>query len=94
MDIRKMTDTMVDRVVRVAWQDRVTFDEIKKSTGLSEREVIKVMRRHLKASSFRCWRKRVWGRTTKHGRLFKQERKALKLPSRLDPFENRDGNWR
>ncbi|MFN7015491.1 MAG: TIGR03643 family protein, partial [Bacteroidia bacterium] len=34
--------------------------------GLNEAEVIQLMRKHLKESSFRRWRKRVQGRTTKH----------------------------
>jgi len=36
---------------------------------LPEKEVIKVMRRSLKPSSFRLWRKRVSGRKTKHRAL-------------------------
>lgn len=66
------------RVIRMAWEDRTTFDEIKKSTGLAESAVIKLMRKSLKPSSFRMWRKRVSGRITKHGKKFSQSRKELK----------------
>ena len=65
-----------DRIIYLAWQDRITFEEIKKETGLSEAEVIKVMRKSLKPSSFRLWRKRVSGRTTKHQKLNWERRKS------------------
>ena len=65
-------------VIRMAWEDRTTFDEIQKTTGLTEPEVIKLMRKSLKPSSFRMWRKRVNGRMTKHAKKFAQSRKELK----------------
>ena len=55
----------------MAWTDRISFDEIKKKTGLNEKEVIKLMRKKLKKKSYILWRKRVRGRITKHRRLFK-----------------------
>ena len=54
------------RIIEMAWEDRTTFDSIKDQFGLSESEVIKIMRKHMKRSSFRMWRKRVSGRKTKH----------------------------
>ena len=48
-----------DWVVWAAWADRITFEEIKKRSGYSESEVIKIMRKKLKPSSFRLWRKRA-----------------------------------
>ena len=59
-------------IIRLAWEDRTTFEEIEERTGLTEREVIAVMRRELKPSSFRMWRKRVSGRVTKHRKLLRQ----------------------
>ncbi len=61
----------------MAWEDRTTFEDIQQKMGLSEAEVIKVMRGSLKPSSFRLWRKRVSGRVTKHGKKFRQSRKDL-----------------
>ena len=58
-------------IIGMAWADRVSFDEIKKKTGLSEKEVIKIMRANLKRKSYLLWRKRVRGRITKHRKLFK-----------------------
>ena len=60
-------------VIGMAWADRISFEEIKKKTGLSEKEVIKVMRTNLKRKSYLLWRKRVRGRLTKHRKLFKSK---------------------
>lgn len=62
-----------DQIIRLAWEDRTTFEEIRDRTGLSEKEVIAVMRRNLKPGSFRLWRKRVTGRITKHRKRFERE---------------------
>jgi len=60
-----------DDVIGMAWDDRISFEEIKKKAGLSEKEVIKIMRSNLKKKSFVLWRKRMRGRVTKHRKLFK-----------------------
>lgn len=67
--IKNLTDAEANAVVRMAWEDRTTFDQIKERAGLCESDVIKLMRRELKPSSFRLWRKRVSGRITKHRKL-------------------------
>ena len=53
-------------IVAMAWDDETSFDDIKTQSGLSEGEVIKIMRGHMQPSSFRMWRKRVSGRASKH----------------------------
>jgi len=58
-------------VVGMAWTDKISFDEIKKKTGFSEKEVISIMRKTLKKNSYILWRKRVRGRGTKHRKLMK-----------------------
>ena len=60
-------------VIGVAWADRISFEEIKKKTGLNEKEIIKIMRTNLKRKSYLLWRKRVRGRVTKHRKLFKSK---------------------
>ena len=50
----------------MAWEDRTPFDAIEKLFGLSESQVILLMRHQLKRGSFELWRKRVTGRATKH----------------------------
>ena len=57
---------VVDRIVEMAWEDRTSFEAIHYQFGLSEKEVIELMRKEMKSSSFRMWRKRVSGRKTKH----------------------------
>ena len=56
-----------DRIIEMAWEDRPSFEAIEYQFGLSENEGITLMRKEMKASSFRMWRKRVSGRKTKHG---------------------------
>jgi len=57
----------------MAWADRISFEEIKKKTDLSEQEVIKIMRKNLKRKSYLLWKKRARGRVTKHRKLFKSK---------------------
>ena len=65
-------------VIWAAWADRITFEEIKEKTGKKESDVIKLMRRTLKPSSFKLWRKRVHNKSIKHRKKFKLGRKKLR----------------
>ena len=56
----------IDRIIEMAWEDRTPFDAIQMQFGLKEDEVIRIMRREIKYSSFKMWRARVQGRKTKH----------------------------
>lgn len=56
----------IDRIIEMAWEDRTPFDAILFQFGIKEQEVISLMRREMKSSSFKMWRKRVQGRKTKH----------------------------
>jgi uncharacterized protein (TIGR03643 family) len=56
----------VSEVIEMAWCDKTSFDDIHKITGLAEPNIIRLMRKNLKPSSFRLWRKRVTGRNSKH----------------------------
>ncbi len=58
----------IDRIIEMAWEDRTPFEAITFQFGLKEQEVIKLMRREMKPSSFRMWRARVQGRSTKHSK--------------------------
>lgn len=49
----------IDRIIEMAWEDRTTFEAIKIQFGFSESDVIALMRKELKRSSFNLWRKRV-----------------------------------
>ncbi|MYL22325.1 TIGR03643 family protein [Vreelandella massiliensis] len=57
------------RLIEMAWEDRTPFEAIETLFGLTESDVIKIMRHQLKPASFRLWRQRVSGRNTKHRAL-------------------------
>lgn len=61
-----MNQREINRVIEMAWEDRTPFEAIEYQFGLKENGVRKIMRTHLKKSSFELWRKRVKGRKTKH----------------------------
>ncbi len=56
----------INRIIEMAWEDRTPVEAIEVQFGLSEKEVIELMRKNMTASSFRMWRRRMQGRTTKH----------------------------
>ena len=59
----------IDRIIEIAWEDRTPFEVIEFQFGIKENDVRKIMRTHLKESSFKLWRKRVKGRKTKHSKF-------------------------
>lgn len=61
-----LQSSTIDRVIEMAWEDRTPFEAIHYQFGLPEKDVIALMRKEMKSSSFRMWRKRVSGRKTKH----------------------------
>jgi uncharacterized protein (TIGR03643 family) len=68
----------------MAWEDRTTFEAIREQFDLEPGEVIKLMRANLKSRSFKLWRARTAGRTTKHlkKRSFKVGR--FRCPTQVD----------
>lgn len=54
-----MPQSDTNRIIEMAWEDRTPFDAIKAQFGFSEADVIALMRKELKRSSFELWRKRV-----------------------------------
>ena len=62
-----------DRIIEMAWEDRTTFEAIEMQFGLKQQDVIKLMRKEMKASSFKMWRERTKGRSTKHEALRSDE---------------------
>jgi uncharacterized protein (TIGR03643 family) len=61
-----LSEADLSRLIEMAWEDRTPFDAIEQNFGVSEAQVIALMRKELKRSSFNLWRKRVTGRATKH----------------------------
>tara|TARA_B100001093_G_scaffold114673_1_gene107010 strand:- start:67 stop:300 length:234 start_codon:yes stop_codon:yes gene_type:complete len=56
----------IDNIIKLAWCDKSSFEKIKRIYGVTESEVIRIMRKNLKPRSFKLWRTRVTGRTRKH----------------------------
>jgi uncharacterized protein (TIGR03643 family) len=72
----------IDRIIEMAWEDKTPFEAVKLQFGLTEAEVICLMRKELKRSSFNLWRKRVnSGVSQKH--LLKRNPDILRFRSSL-----------
>ncbi|SFN83826.1 TIGR03643 family protein [Algoriphagus ornithinivorans] len=76
---QNLSERDIDRIIEMAWEDRTPFDAIESQFGVKEAEVIQLMRREMKRSSFKMWRARVQGRKTKH---------AQKSPEDMDRFKS------
>ncbi|WP_414584833.1 TIGR03643 family protein [Scytonema sp. PCC 10023] len=66
MKLPELGSESIDRIIEMAWEDRTPFEAIEEQFGLQEKQVIALMRREMKASSFQMWRERVSGRNSKH----------------------------
>jgi uncharacterized protein (TIGR03643 family) len=66
MNLPELETEIIDRIVEMAWEDRTPFEAIAVQFGLQEKQVICLMRREMKARSFRMWRDRVTSRKSKH----------------------------
>jgi uncharacterized protein (TIGR03643 family) len=65
-DSKALSAADIDRIIEMGWEDRTPFEAIELQFGLPEKEVIALMRKTMKPSSFKMWRKRMAGRSTKH----------------------------
>ena len=65
----KFNAEKIDRIIEMAWEDRTPFEALLFQFNIKEQDVIELMRKELKPSSFKLWRKRVQGRKTKHFKL-------------------------
>lgn len=61
-----LCQAVISRIIEMAWEDHTPFEAIKLQYGLSESQVIELMRKEMALSSFKMWRKRVSGRVSKH----------------------------
>ncbi|QSZ42148.1 TIGR03643 family protein [Sulfurimonas aquatica] len=66
LDKVAMHESDLNRLIEMAWQDRVPFEIIQKQYGLSENQLKKKMRSLISHKAYKRWRKRVQGRATKH----------------------------
>ena len=56
----------IDRIIEMAWEDRTSFEAIYRQFSMKESDVINLMRKSLKRSSFLLWRKRAHQVSIKH----------------------------
>lgn len=70
----------IDRIIEMAWEDRTPFDAITAQFGLSEKEVIELMKFEMHPNNWKKWRARVQGRATKHAA--KREEDVLRFKSK------------
>ncbi len=75
---KALTPNEIDRIIEMAWEDRTPFDAIEFQFGLKEQEVIGLMRRELKLSSWKRWRERAVKVSHKH---------AKKQPQGMERFK-------
>ena len=67
--LSNLSEGDISAIIQMAWEDRTSFETIQERMGWSEADVIRLMRHELQPNSFRMWRKRMKGRTTKHRAL-------------------------
>ena len=60
------SDSDINRIIEMAWEDRTPFEAIQLQFGLNESAVKALMKKKLKFSSYKLWRKRVERSRTKH----------------------------
>ena len=72
----------IDNIIKLAWCDKSSFEKIKRIHGVTESEVIRIMRKNLKPRSFKLWRTRVTGRTRKH----EMKRNLSEKPFKYETF--------
>lgn len=82
---KPLEDDMVEfdenRLIEMAWQDRISFEIIYKQYGITENQLKKKMRKLISKKAYDRWRKRVQGRSTKHQK---------KVPYKMARFQ---GPW-
>ena len=83
--LENLSLTDKDRIIEMAWEDRTTFEAIEMQFGLKQQDVIKLMRKEMKPGSFKLWRERTKGRSTKHEALRTDEVDRFKC-SRQKPI--------
>ena len=64
--IQSLTEGQINEVIGMAWCDKTSFEMIETHMNLSEMQVKWIMKKHLKAGSYRLWRRRVTQNKRKH----------------------------
>ena len=70
--LNNLPAALESEIIEMAWCNKTTFEAIENHTGYNEKDVIALMQKRLKPSSFRLWRNRVSGRKSKHRKKSKE----------------------
>ncbi len=72
--IKLFSQSEKDRLVRMGWEDRTTFDAIEEQFGLTQNDFIRFMRTELPRKDYDRWRKRA----NQQGHLKHREKRGFK----------------
>ena len=72
--IDALSDGDKDRMVRMGWEDRSTFDSILVQFGFTEDEFVRFMRTQLDESTYKRWRRRAH----EQGQLKHEQKRGFK----------------
>ena len=73
--IDQLSQDEIDRMIRMGWEDRTSFEAIKEQFHFSENEFVRFMRSQLRKDHFQRWRKRIH----KHGHLKQGQKMGGKI---------------
>jgi uncharacterized protein (TIGR03643 family) len=71
----RLTPADISDAIKWAWEDRTSFETIEERLGITQSDLVCLMRAELSPSSFKMWRMRMRGRKTKHRALRSAEMK-------------------
>ena len=60
-----LTAIDIEEIIKLAWADDIPFTVITKEYGLTENQVVALMRKHQSPKTYVRWRQRVRGRASK-----------------------------
>lgn len=85
--IASLNQNEMDRLVRMGWEDRTTFDSIQVQFQISPNEFVKLMRHFLDQKTFNRWRKRVF----EQGHLKNEKTRGFKTTRYKSTRQSVDG---
>ena len=53
------SESEISEIIQMALSDHISFGQIENQFGIKEKDVKKLMKKNLKESSYKVWRKRV-----------------------------------
>lgn len=89
MPVFLLSPENIDRIIAMAWEDRTPFEAIQYQFGLTEADVIRLMKQEMTLKNWKKWRARVQGRKTKHRALRSQDIDRFKCSRQRDISGNR-----